>query len=268
MDPMIACVLLALAATSLDNLGLGVQKAGSSWMEDRNPVRFAVWVAGILMCIAAPVTLGLSLTFGPASVVSALGAFGLVPLYLFAGLVLRENVTRYHYQALVFILLGVGWIGAFTTQAAPVAERLNPTGLAVAAGLAVLVPAVWSVVAVRVGSLQAGLALGCLSGALGGLNLLILKVGALLQSWWTTGGGWILVSILAFLALQVAYRHGAAVQIVPSNTATAVLVPVAAAPIAFGEPLTVPLLVGIAFILVGIRLIGRGEEVAAAVPAT
>ena len=111
---LLPCILLALAATSLDNLGQGLQKAGSEWMpggrhglrERTNQRRLAVWLAGILLCAAAPVTLAMALVAGPSSLVAALGAFGLVPLYLFAHCVLKEPITKAHLVALATLVAG------------------------------------------------------------------------------------------------------------------------------------------------------------------
>ena len=112
-------LLFALLSASLDNLGQGLQKGGAVWFESgpkgllkgQAVGSFLVWVLGILMCIAAPFVLASSLSRGPATFAAALGVFGLVPLYLYASLVLRETVTRWHVAALVLILGGTTWIG-------------------------------------------------------------------------------------------------------------------------------------------------------------
>lgn len=267
MSGMIPCILLALLATSLDNLGQGFQKAGSEWMAEGPPglrklrnLRFlAVWVLGILLCMGFPYVLALALVAGPSSVVASLGAFGLIPLYLFAGLVLKEPITRAHHLALGAILLGTAWIG-WRSSLEPYPEAVvDPRGLLAASAAAVLIPSALAGLAAWRRSPLLGLALGCLSGALGGLVVVFFEQGASLDTWWASGGAGVAAMIAAFLLLQVAYRQATAVQIVPANTATALLVPLAVAPVAFGEPVRAWLLLGMAAILFGLGALAYGE---------
>lgn len=268
MSAMALCIALALAATSLDNLGQGFQKAGSEWMAEgppglrkpRNLGFLAVWVLGILLCIAAPVTLAWALMYGPSSIVAGLGAFGLVPLYLFAGFVLKEPITRYHGVALAAILACTGWIGWRSSQQVYPEAVVDVQGLLLASAAAVIVPGGLAAVAALRRSPLLGLTLGCFSGALGGLVVVFFEQGASLNTWWASGAAGIAAMIVAFLLLQVAYRNASAVQIVPANTATALLVPIAVAPVAFDEPVQAWLLLGMGGILFGIAALAYGES--------
>lgn len=268
MSEIVLCILLALAATSLDNLGQGFQKAGSEWMAEgpkglvrpRNLGFLAVWVLGILLCIGAPITLAMALMHGPSSVVAALGAFGLVPLYLFAAHVLKEPITRAHYVALGAILVGTAWIGWRSSQQVYPEAVVDVHGLLLASAAAVALPGALAALAAWRRSPLLGLALGCFSGALGGLVVVFFEQGASLNTWWASGAAGVVAMIVAFLLLQVAYRSATAVQIVPANTATALLVPIAVAPVAFDEPVKAWLLVGMAAILFGIGALAYGES--------
>ena len=95
---------------------------------------------------------------------------------------------------------------------------------------------------------------------IGGLNLLVLKWGALIKAWWATAAVWILLAIVAFMVLQFAYTKSTALQVVPSNTAVAVLFPMLVSPVLFAEPLPSWLLLGSIPSFVAIGLLAYGER--------
>jgi drug/metabolite transporter (DMT)-like permease len=258
----------ALLAASLDNLGQGLQKGGAVWFElgpkglfaGKGWGHFSQWVAGIVMCIAAPFVLALSLARGPASFAAALGVFGLVPLYLYASLVLKETITRWHASALCLILGGTTWIGWKSAHFAFQDSEFRPDRLGLILGVSLGFSSLWCLVAVWRKSPYLGFALGTLSGIIGGLNLLVLKWGALVKSWWATGAVWVLLAIVAFAVLQVAYTKSTALQVVPSNTSVAVLFPMLVSPVLFSEPLPGWLLIGSLPSFLAIGLLGYGER--------
>lgn len=268
MSPIALCILFALASTTLANLGLGVQKAGVPWMdgglaglrEGANRRYFAIWVGGILMSIAFIPTQGLALHYGPASVVGALGAFGLIPLYLFAGLVLKEKVTTPHWLALIFIGAGVAYIGYRSSHTAAATETLHMHGLLTGAAVAIAIPLVGLALATWKLPGLAGIAIGLLAGTPAGLALIIMKVGTILDNAWVgVGAAYIGALTVNFLLIQWAYRRATAVQVVPSNNSAAILVPVMLAPVAFAEPITSWLVTGTLSILLGVACLAWGE---------
>ncbi len=258
----------SLLTAALDNLGNGLQKGGSRWFESgpkgllkgRGWGGFATWVGGILMCIAAPFVLALALTRGPATIAAALGVFGLVPLYLYASLVLKERITRYHAAALLLILTGTMFLAVKSLSLQLPETQFASDRLLIILAASLGSTGLWSVLAVRGGSPYAGFALGTLSGIIGGLNLLNLKVGALLHAWWAVGGLWVGLSTINFFILQLAYVKSTALQVVPSNTAVAVLFPMLVAPILFGEAMPWWLIVGVIPSFGAIALLAVGER--------
>jgi len=261
-------LFLAMLAASLDNLGQGFQKGGSRWFEEgpkgllagRGWAPFLQWVLGILMCIAAPFVLGWSLTKGPATFAAALGVFGLVPLYLYASVVLGEVITRWHAWALALILGSTTWIGWKSAGVEFPESEFQPERLGAILGLSLGGAALWCGWALWKRSPYLGFAFGTLSGLVGGLNLLVLKWGALLKSWWASGAVWIILAIVAFLVLQVAYTRSNALQVVPSNTSVAVLFPMLVSPVLFSEPLPNWLVIGSIPSFVAIGLLALGEK--------
>lgn len=261
-------LLFSLLTASLDNLGQGLQKGGAAWfktgpkglLRGEGILSFVTWVSGILMCIAAPFVLAMALSRGPATFAAALGVFGLVPLYLYAYFVLKEAVTRYHLAALALILAGTTWIGWQSLALEFPESRFQPERLGVILGVSLGVSGLWCLWSVWKRSPYLGFAFGTLSGVIGGLNLLVLKWGALVKAWWATGGVWILLAIVAFFVLQVAYTRSTALQVVPSNTAVAVLFPMLVSPVLFSEPLPVWLILGSLPSFLAIGLLAYGES--------
>lgn len=261
-------LLFALLAASLDNLGQGLQKGGSRWFETgpRGLLRgrgwpgFLHWVAGIVMCIAAPFVLAQSLSKGPATFAAAIGVFGLVPLYAYASIVLKETITKWHAWALFLILVGTSWIGWKSSRFHFQDSQFQPHTLGLILGLSLGITGLWCGWAWFKRSPYLGFAFGTLSGIIGGLNLLVIKWGALVKSWWATGVVWIGLAIVAFLVLQVAYTKSTALQVVPSNTAVAVLFPMLVSPVLFQEVLPWWLLIGSLPSFVAIGLLAYGER--------
>lgn len=268
MTQTVLFLCLSLATAALDNLGNGLQKGGARWFESgpRGLLRgqgwatFLTWVFGILMCIAAPVVLGLALSRGPATLAAALGVFGLVPLYLYASLVLKERITGYHAAALVLILSGTMFLAWKSLGLTFPGAQFRPDRLLGILLVSMGSCALWSFLAVRRNSPYAGFALGTLSGLIGGVNLLTLKVGAVEDAWWAAGGLWVALSTINFVILQLAYVKSTALQVMPSNTAIAVLFPMLVAPVIFGESMPFWLVLGTLPSLAAIALLALGER--------
>ncbi len=265
VEPIVLCILLALLQTSLQNLGLGVQKAGVGWMQasqwDRARIRLLViWVGGILLCISGIVSQAFALEHGPASLVAVLGPFGLIPLYLFCRVVLHEPLTKAHWAALAIIMTGTAYVG-YTSHQGPSEETLSLVALTLGAVVALAVPGLFVMWAFHSQSPFLALGLGSLAGTCNGLALLILNChDHQSASSWVVGAFWLLASAAGFAAIQWAYHHGDAVQVVPSNVAMTVVVPVLIAPFAFSDTISLALVAGMLTVLTGLVLLGLGER--------
>lgn len=268
MTTTAAFLALAILTACLDNLGNGLQKGGSRWFEvgpkgllsGQGWPAFLTWAGGVAMCIAAPFVLGLALTRGPATIAAALGVFGLVPLYLYASVVLKEKITKYHAMALGLIVAGTLFLAWKSLALELPASRFSSDRL-----LGILLVSVgsalcWSAAALWKKSPYVGFALGVLTGLIGGLNLLVLKLGAIFSAWWATAGLWLVLSTANFFLLQLAYVKSTALQVVPSNTTVAVLFPMLVAPAIFSEPMPLWLILGTAPSLLAIGLLALGEQ--------
>lgn len=240
-------LLLGLLAFVASNLGMGLQKAGTT----RGSV--PVWLLGTGLTVSGSLLLFPALALGRASVIAPLEGVGLAALALFAWRVLGE---RPPVTALVAIAAGTALVGAFgggDRQPDEVLrpERFGQVALAVvaAAALLALVP-------------RRGVGLGLAAGAMAGLAMLFQKAlgEVLLADPVAVLGdaralGFLAAAGAGFLGLQWSYRHGRAVEVVPSYAAGTILVPTAAAPFLFGEAPHLAAWAGVALILLGIVLL-------------
>lgn len=242
-------LLLGLVAFVASNLGMGLQKAGVV----RGSAR--TWLLGTCLTVSGSLLLFPALALGRASVIAPLEGLGLAALALFAWRVLGERPPL---LALVAIAAGTALVGAFGgAERRPDEvlrpERLAPVCLAVAAAvpLLALLP-------------RRGVGLGLAAGAMAGLAMVLQKAlgevllatpAALLADPRTLG--FLAAAGAGFLGLQWAYRHGRAVEVVPSYAAGAILVPTAAAPFLFGEAPHPAVWLGTGIILAGVVLLER-----------
>lgn len=268
MTNTVLFLFFAVLTACLDNLGNGLQKGGSRWFESgpRGLLKgqgwpaFFTWVSGILMCISAPFVLSFALSRGPATIAAALGVFGLVPLYLYASLVLKERITRYHAAALALIVVGTLFLAYMSLGLELPAAHFSSDRLLGILVLSFGAVVGWSGYSLWKKSPYVGFALGVLTGLVGGLNLLVIKLGAVFSAWWATAGLWLVLSTANFFLLQLAYVRSTALQVVPSNTAIAVLFPMLVAPVIFAEPMPVWLILGTLPSIAAIGLLGLGER--------
>lgn len=240
-------LLLGLVAFVASNLGMGLQKAGTT----RGSVQ--VWLLGTGLTVSGSLLLFPALALGRASVIAPLEGLGLAALALFAWRVLGE---RPPVPALIAIAAGTALVGFFGGAERPPDEVLRPERLpqvsaAVLAGalLLTLLP-------------RRGVGLGLAAGAMAGLAMLFQKAlgEVLLAEPLAVLGepralGFLAAAAAGFLGLQWSYRHGRAVDVVPSYAAGTILVPTAAAPFLFGEAPHLAAWAGVALILLGIMLL-------------
>lgn len=246
-------LLLGLVAFVASNLGMGLQKAGTT----RGSLR--TWLCGTVLTVSGSLLLFPALALGRASVIAPLEGVGLAALALFAWRVLGE---RPPVAALAAIAAGTALVGVFGgAERLPDEvlrpDRLGPVALAVvaAAALLALLP-------------RRGVGLGLAAGAMAGLAMILQKAlgevlladpAALLADPRTLG--FLAAAGAGFLGLQWSYRHGRAVQVVPSYAAGTILVPTAAAPFLFGEAPHPLVGLGAGIILAGIVLLEKPTTV-------
>ncbi len=261
-------LFFALLAATLDNLGQGFQKGGIAWIEQgafkalvngREWPAFRHWLVGLIMSIGSPFVLLLALKEGPANLTAALGVFGLIPLYVYAGFVLGEIITRSHKIGLVLILVSTLWVGWKSLLMELPLSRFQPEVLGWILLVSLGGSCLWSGIALWQRSLYLGFALGTLAGVIGGLNLLMIKWGALFRAWWTTGAVWFVLAVLGFAVLQLAYVRSNALQVVSANTAIGFIFPMLASPLLFSEPFPLWLIFGMLPSILAVWYLTQGE---------
>lgn len=228
--------------------------------QGRNWPAFRRWALGLAMSIASPFVLLLALSEGPVNLTAALGVFGLIPLYLYVALFLGEKITGEHKIALVLILISNLWVGWQSLQFEFPDSQFRPETLGWVLLISLGGSILWTALALWRKSVFLGFALGTLCGVLGGMNLLVLKWGALFEAWWTTGFVWFVFAVLNFVALQVAHMRSNVLQVLPANSAISFLFPMAASPFLFSEPFPSWLLPGLVLACAAILLLASGER--------
>ncbi|MBI3927530.1 MAG: hypothetical protein HY319_18470 [Armatimonadetes bacterium] len=201
--------------------------------------------------------------------IASFGGVGLAALVLFSWAVLKERVGRAELSGVALIGLGTALVGLLG-GADPAGSAFDSRWMLGYGGLLMLLVLLLSIAAIRTGRLP-GLVLGTASGTLAGLGIMLQKVvGQRAGAATGLGGqlwagltdiyflGWLALTAVAFGVLQLAYLHGKAVTVIPAYTSGTMVVPIAGAPVVFGEQLTPGLLGGLAVLLAGVVLLGRG----------
>lgn len=251
-------LLFALAAPTCLNVGMGMQKYGveslgrlGRLLHDRVVAwQLTVWAAGTLLTVCSMAFGFLALRQGGnASTLGALGGFGLVVLALFSRLVLREELTRRIYLGLLVIMVGTSLMGYLSQETQRPAVDINFFGMGWFFAVFAVIWLVGLVAGVRLVSRRtAGVILGLLSGALGGVGMIFMKVitsllfglltGEGLAEFFTSGYVYLCFgsSFLSFVGLQIALRYGQAVLVVSSFQSALVFSPTLIALFILGEP--------------------------------
>lgn len=261
-------LLFGLLAAVCANIGMAVQKQGTAGLlcwrhffvsaEVRR--RMGLWVVGTGVRVLGVVLVFPALQWGHAAIIASFSGIGLASLVLYSGYVMEEPVTRNELLGASMIGFGTCLLGYWGSGAGP--ESAAGATAPLLAFTAVVATATLAIAWSARGNHPPVLALviaGC-AGAMDGLSLLFLKfagaqalsaglanVVADLATW-----GWVLTSIVSFVALQYAYVYGRAVTVVPVFTCVGIAVPMCAAPLIFNAVPTFPVLCGLCLLFIGI----------------
>jgi multidrug transporter EmrE-like cation transporter len=277
MNRALVAISLGLLSQILGNLGLGVQKQGSTGLREyRNFFKssairmlLGIWVVGVVMRVIATFISFPAVALGQASIIASFGGIGVATLVIYAALVLREPISPREMLGVHLIIGGTvlaGYFGAEVTQAPVNIVHLDVLVMwSLGMVFACLAASIWTY---NAAPQQTGLVFGMCAGVADGLGLLFCKVmcdhtmsqGVMhnfvdLWSW-----AWVAVSIASFVLIQAAYLRARAVTVVPAYTCVTIVVPVLAAPFVFGDVLGLPLLAGVSLLLLGIVTLSMNEQ--------
>jgi hypothetical protein len=277
MVDLVLGIVAAVGASTLYSLGIALQamEAKEAPQEEhlrlalaKNLIRRTRWLLGTGLSILGWPLQVTALLLAPLVLVQPALATGLLVLMFLAQRMLGEHAGRYEYLAMSAIVLGVVGAG-FTAPANPthtagdglIAVML--TGLAAIALLPYLLRALASHPPAAMTMLGAGCAFGW-GGVATKLAADDLSQGRLLAAaaWGLATGA---ASAVGLLSEASALQSRPAIQVAPVVFVTQTVVPVALAPLLFGElfretPLGgVPLLISLVALVTGAGLLARSE---------
>lgn len=269
-------ISLALAASALQNLGMGFQKLGFERLKplsSQEPLlgrifRAKIWVLGTAMTFFSWVFFLAALGYIGISIVQPIIIGGLIFLVVFAIVFLKEQILPKEGLGIAICALGTLLVTLEAEKINRDPEAWNTLVLfSFMCLLLILALAVMlhSRVILKKHPLAAG---GAVSGIFTGLGAMFARSLTLEETnainFIFSIHFWLLVLFQAtsFAVLQGAFHRERAVTVVPLYGGFAVLVPVIAGILVFGEKMGWSLLTGVLFVIIGIYLLSRiGAEV-------
>jgi drug/metabolite transporter (DMT)-like permease len=237
-------VILALAATSIFNIGMGLQKKGAgafggglkAMLRPDRRGDLAWWMCGSAVMLPALLLQIAALRTGTATLVAIVDGFGLVILTLFSALILGEVIGDLEVLGLLLTIMGVG-VGGYVQVHLPDTSTVHWAALGAGAGALLCLSlggAAW-----RWRESQAyGVWLGLAAGFLAGFAVLTIRLGFVLDAQTRAACVWGVLTLACFVLNQIAYQQGRAVEVVPAFTGAAILGPILLGPLGLGEVVT------------------------------
>lgn len=231
-------VLLAILASTLLNVGKGVQKwkvavlghgRGALAPEHRRDA--LLWLTGVGMTTLASVgySAALKLTDKP-STVSALGGLGLIGLVVFAHTVLKERIGRRELAGAALVVVGTAAMGALDVASGPQPDP-SMRGLWVSMASIALIYGPLAVWSWRSRKLH-GLIFGSLAGTLVGMAMVLGDVALVAAGGDLLGqmaGGWVYLALTvgtcALGLTQLGFWRSSAIVVVPTINSFMILAP-------------------------------------------
>lgn len=269
-------ICLALAASALQNLGMGFQKLGFERLKpisSREPlfdriIRAKIWILGTAMTILSWGFVLAALGYIGISIVQPILIGGLIFLVAFAVIFLKEQIMPKEGVGIAICALGT----LFVTLEAEKINRKSDTwdtlilfGFMCLMLILALALMLHSRIFLKKHPLSAG---GAVSGIFTGLGAIFTRSLTLEETnpinFVLSIHFWLLVLFQSgsFVVLQGAFHRERAVTVVPLYGGFAVLVPVIAGILIFGEKMGWFLLTGVIFVIYGIYLLSRiGAEI-------
>lgn len=268
MHRITLALIVAFFGYSLHNISQAGQKIGLSLTERDSGRGWTIWVlASLGTSVAFFIILG-AISLGSVSLVGAMAGTGLASLAVFSRFVMHERLGAREFVSLGTIIGGAVLVGVFADEDFPQTTHV-PLLWGILAGGSVLYTVAWIATRNRPFTGAVG---GGFSGFLGAYSQLFQQHGTASTSI-ADGFGpfvvslvtnpitavWILLSVVSMIVLQFSYRHGRAIEIIPSFVGNFIVVPVVGGVLIFAQHLAFWEWVGVALILAGSLLLGHGR---------
>jgi uncharacterized membrane protein len=281
MGGHVLSIIVALVAYTMLDVGKVFQKIGLAVMSARRGRGIAIWLAASTATSASSLLILYAVSLGSVLVVASMAGTGLVAVTLLSAHLTRARPRPIEIVAVTCIMIAPFLMGSVYVEPPADPVAVEHMFLSLAAVMAVLlVPTLF--LGGRSGALGGLLALA--AGALGGFMVLFQKLSTSVQGraaslfgadgGWAGGAGaipawvpvlvnpyaavWIALSLLSTLVLQLSYRHGQAIRLIPLFNGACILVPVLGAVFIMAERLHPLQLAGVFLIFTGIACLARG----------
>lgn len=264
-----AALLLAALAYTLLAAGLVLMKKGIGWWGRRAPRDKAwkrdlgVWTVGFLLSNAYIVPVALALRTLPPHVVAAFAGLGVVVMVLLSRAWLGERLRRSDAVYAATMGLAIGLLGVSAkTGAGGMGSALRLAGAA-AFPFLLLTGALFG----RVAGRSRAVLMAAVSGISTGMILVLMRT--LVQAFGTRVGDYfgspylylyLVFSLLAFLALQCAYKLDSLLRTGPVQYAAAIIYPALCSILVFGNPVRPLQAAAIAVIVLSVFGILKGAR--------
>jgi drug/metabolite transporter (DMT)-like permease len=264
-------LVVAFVGYSLLNIAQAGQKIGLARVSEDRTRGMVIWViATIGTSVAFFVILG-AISLGSVSLVGAMAGTGLVSLAVFSHFVMKEELVTQELAALAAVMIGTVFVGAFAGR---VSDGAAGVRIRLLWGILASGSAVYGIAWIVTRKMRyTGAVVGGFSGFLGAYSQLFQELGTSTASPIDGLGAfavslttnpttlvWAGLSVVSMLVLQFSYRHARAIEIIPSFVGNFIAVPVIGGVIIFGQVLAWPQWIGVAMIVAGAVVLGRGHS--------
>jgi drug/metabolite transporter (DMT)-like permease len=276
-------ILLAFFAYSMLDLGKAFQKIGLGTMERSRATGTVIWLAASTATSTSSFLILYAVSLGSVLIVGSMAGTGLAAVTILSVLIMKEPVGRRE-------LLGVACVMAAPFLLASAYQEPAATKLVTEHLLfffaTILVVFVVLIPIFRKRKMILGILLAGSAGTLGGFVILFQKIstsalgqasaffhlsdsapGTSKLSEFTRlphllhvfanpyAAAWIALSLLSTLVLQLSYRYGEAIRLIPSFNSAYIIIPILGGVLIFREPLHPLQWVGVLLILCGVSIL-------------
>jgi drug/metabolite transporter (DMT)-like permease len=288
MTDHVLSIVLAFLAYSMLDLGKAFQKVGLAAMKRSRAAGTVIWLAASAATSTSSLLILYAVSLGSVLIVGSMAGTGLAAVTILSVLLMKEPVGKRE-------LLGVACVMAAPFLLASVYREPPATRLVIEHLLfslaAVVVLCSVLVIILRRREESLGILLAGSAGILGGFVILFQKISTsalgraalflhlgnsapgtsrLSQITWLQhllhvfanpyAAAWIALSLLSTLVLQLSYRHGEAIRLIPSFNSAYIVIPILGGVLIFREPLHPLQWVGVLLILCGVSFLTFGKK--------
>jgi drug/metabolite transporter (DMT)-like permease len=288
MTDHVLSILLALVAYSMLDLGKAFQKIGLAAVKRSRATGTMIWLAASAATSASSFLILYAVSLGSVLIVGSMAGTGLAAVTILSVLLMKEPVGSRE-------LLGVTCVMAAPFLLASVYQEPPATRLVIEHLLfslaAIVVVCTVLILIFRKREKFIGILLAGSAGTLGGFVILFQKISTsvlgraavffhlgnsapgtsrLSEIPWLQhllhvfanpyAVAWIALSLLSTLVLQLSYRYGEAIRLIPSFNSAYIVIPILGGVLIFREPLHPLQWVGVLLILCGVSIITFGKK--------